>query len=81
MNLPDFKAIDKEFYFDGELGAIYSTGRTLFRVWAPLAEQVFLRLYRTPSESKPYDCIPMEKSGGVWCAEVSGDLHGIFYTY
>lgn len=81
MNLPDFKAVDKEFRFDGELGAIYSTGRTLFRVWAPLAEQVFLRLYRTPSEPKPYDCIPMQKNGGVWCAEVSGNLHGVFYTY
>lgn len=81
MNLPDFNAIDKEYSYNGELGAIYSTGRTLFRVWAPLAQQVFLRLYRTPSEAKPYDRVAMVKNGGVWCIAISGDLHGVFYTY
>ena len=40
----DFNEIDRKYYFGGELGAVLSGDRTLFSVWAPLAEAVELRL-------------------------------------
>lgn len=81
MKLPDFNAVDKEFYYEGELGSHWTEEKTTFRVWSPLAEEAFLLLYRTPSDRKPFARTAMTKTGGVWSAEVSGNLHGVFYTY
>ncbi|MBR3675074.1 MAG: hypothetical protein IKN69_02920, partial [Bacilli bacterium] len=39
-----FKGFDEAYYFDGELGAIYRRTETTFRLWAPLASKVVLRL-------------------------------------
>ncbi|WP_222118332.1 hypothetical protein, partial [Corynebacterium propinquum] len=30
-------AFDDEFYYDGELGAVYTADHTVFKVWAPAA--------------------------------------------
>lgn len=79
--LHDFRAVDREFAYDGSLGAIYSSECTEFRVWSPTAERVILRLYRGASDQFPFSQIEMQAKGGVWSAAVPGDLHGIFYTY
>ena len=36
----------KEYLFD-DLGAVYSSDETGFRLWAPVADEVFLCLYKT----------------------------------
>ena len=33
-----FTHIDEKYGYDGELGAIYSSGKTEFKVWAPEAQ-------------------------------------------
>ncbi len=80
-NIPDYNSIDREFYYDGQLGAVYSPEFTEFRVWSPLARKIVLNLYKTASSAKPFSSVGMTQSGGVWSAEISGDLHGVYYAY
>ena len=84
-------ALDAEYAYDGELGAIYSPQATTFKVWAPLATDVELNLYATGSDkeqgAEDLGCYTMEKlmdSGswtGVWTYTVSGDIKNTYYTY
>lgn len=74
--------------YDGnDLGFTYTPEYTTFKVWAPSAEQVLLKLYTTGSfyeegaqvlgiKQMLYDA-----STGVWSATVDGDLNKIYYTY
>jgi pullulanase, type I len=81
------KEFDEEFYYDGnDLGANYSKEKTVFKVWAPTAEEVSLNLYNKGSEEeKASYCMETfsmkltEK--GVWMVKVEGDLNGTYYTY
>ena len=43
--MPDFDLIDREYAYDGELGALYSKAQTTFRVWSPTAQRAVLKLY------------------------------------
>ena len=43
-------AVDAEYAYDGELGALYSPDATTFKVWAPLATEVKLNRYATGSD-------------------------------
>ncbi|MCH5160717.1 MAG: hypothetical protein J1G04_01685 [Clostridiales bacterium] len=70
-----------------EYGAIYSKEKTVFRVWAPFAASVDVKLY---SRGSGGDLISTShaikrfvdgKFGGVWELTVSGDLNGTYYTY
>lgn len=81
---------DDEYYYDGELGAIYTKEETTFKVWSPVSSKILLRLYNsgTPtSVSKAlgddtyteYEMTKMDK--GVFTHSVDGDLHGTYYTY
>lgn len=84
-------ALDTEYAYDGELGAIYSPESTTFKVWAPLAEEVKLNRYATGSDdedgAEDLGTIEMEQLmeggdwTGVWTATVSGDLVNTYYTY
>ena len=77
----DFKETDREYYYDGPLGAEYSREKTVFRVWAPYAEDAVLKLYPDCVTWDPSQVCHMTKNGGVWEAEVKGDLHGVYYSY
>ncbi|GIM30129.1 hypothetical protein CPJCM30710_27950 [Clostridium polyendosporum] len=75
----DFKNI---YHFSGELGALYSKKKTIFRVWSPTATKVSLKLYSQGSGNNLLDTVPMTKGDrGVWSVEKNGDLVGKFYTY
>ena len=77
-----FDELDERFYYDGQLGAIYSKEETIFRVWSPLARSVKLNLYSkciSNSKKAEYDMKLME--GGVWECTVEGDNKNVFYTY
>lgn len=78
--MTDFERLDREYAYDGELGAIYSPEGTTFRLWSPLAECVTLNLYKS-GDTKPYSQAEMNRTGGVWSAYISGDIDGIYYTY
>ncbi len=79
--IPDFDLIDREYAYDGELGALYSQAQTTFRVWSPMADGASVKLYHSAKSFSPYSVAEMQKNGGVWEVTVPGDLHGIFYTY
>ena len=69
-------------YTGGDLGALWSPGCTRFRVWAPTASAVRLRLYPDGSGSAPIGEYPMTPgSEGTWTLSLDGDLHGVYYTY
>ncbi|ACL70702.1 pullulanase, type I [Halothermothrix orenii H 168] len=76
------EAIDKAFAYDGELGALYKPEATTFKLWAPLATEVKLKLFKEGNDQKPYKIVPMNKGDkGVWSVTVAGDLLGEFYQY
>ena len=87
----DFNAI---YAYDGDLGAIYSEGSTTFKLWAPISESVTLNLYTLGHKATQtdYDSVPGTNTAyethdlsyttkGVWEVTVSGDLHGVYYTF
>ena len=71
-------------YSGTDLGAVWSSGSTFFRLWAPTARSVSVKLYESGTEGI-HDLIrtvPMAKDvQGTWIAVIEGDLHGIYYTY
>lgn len=79
------EAFEKEYTYQGDdLGAVWSEKTTAFRVWAPTADKVVLRLYRTgnPDADDLIEQIAMKKDiKGTWIAEKNGDLQGVYYTY
>ncbi len=72
--------LDEAYYYDGELGAIYTKSKTIFKVWSPVSSKIELRVYEngTPTSvdatigSDEYTFYTMEK--GVFSVEVNGDL-------
>lgn len=69
-----------------DFGAMYSKEETVFRVWAPFAEQVEICLYHTGTEEEEGAgfiekrfMIQIEK--GLWQCTVPGDWDGTYYTY
>lgn len=74
------KEFDEKFYYDGPLGNIYGKEGTTFKVWAPTATSVKLKLY-TPDEEE-YVTLQMSRGEkGVWSIHVKGDLDRYCYTY
>ena len=70
-----------EYLFD-DLGAVYSSDETGFRLWAPVADEVFLCLYKTGDGDDLIKRVRMEKSeGGTWFSLQTGDLDKTYYTY
>lgn len=75
---------DTYTYEGNDLGADWSAEKTVFKLWAPTAENASVRLYES-GDAQAEDLIgeyPMifgEK--GVWSVEISGDLKGTYYTY
>lgn len=76
----DFTLADKQVYF-GELGAVCSPERTVFRVWQPFAASAVVRLYTGSSGNMPIEVLPMKRRGSVFECTKSGDCAGLFYTF
>lgn len=83
-----------QYAYDGTLGTIYSNSETTFKLWAPLSSEVTLNLYDKGHKASqtdydgvagtdtPYETHTLTKMDkGVWEVTVSGDLHGVYYTY
>ena len=69
------------------LGATYSSSSTTFKVWAPEAQSVQVRLYTTGTDSesgaKVIDTKTMtyNSTNGMWSLTLSGDHKDQYYTY
>ena len=80
------KNLDR-FFYEGNLGALYTPERTEFRIWSPIALSVKLCLYKTGSDSEAgagvIGTYNMVKDGatGVWSYTSEGDMNGVYYTY
>ncbi|WP_077214290.1 type I pullulanase [Bacillus dakarensis] len=71
---------DQKFYYDGDLGVSYDKDKTVFKLWAPTATGVKLKLYSP--ELKELDPVEMRLADrGVWIVEVEGDLEYFRYSY
>ncbi len=71
-------------YTGDDLGATYTKEKTAFRVWAPTADAVAVRLYKsgTAGTDDLLEEIPMTADvNGTWVAEKTGNINGIYYTY
>ena len=79
------EVFEKKYTYPGhDLGASWTKEKTTFRVWAPTAISVKVRLYRGGVHGSDdligqLDMTPGEK--GTWVAEKAGDLRGVYYTY
>lgn len=74
-------------YEDNNLGINYNNRRTFFRVWAPTAANMTVKLYDTGTTkdfggSNIGRYYHMSYTGhGLWTLVISGDLVGKYYTY
>lgn len=70
------------FYPGEDLGASWKESETVFRLWAPTAEAVALRLYDSGDYGAPIGEYSMIRGkNGVWEITREGDLDGVYYTY
>ena len=79
------KRFSEEFTYTGDdLGATWSKKKTLFKLWAPTAEDVRIALYSsgTAGTDDLIKTVSMDRGNeGIWTAEVAGDCNGVYYTY
>ena len=76
------QAFNDKYYYDGQLGAIYTSQSTTFRVWSPVATKILLNLYNDGYNGASYNTVEMSSGEkGTFETTVSGDLEGKYYTY
>ena len=79
------------YYYEGQLGAIYSSSETTFRVWSPVSSKIILKIYEngtpesvstTLGSDVTFKEIELEKKEkGVFETTIVNDLEGKYYTY
>lgn len=76
------REFEKKFRYDGkDLGAVCKGEKTVFKVWSPLADQIWLRLYRDGEEEPCETRKMLPGENGVWKQEFPANLHGVYYDY
>ncbi|MGN1456854.1 MAG: type I pullulanase [Acutalibacteraceae bacterium] len=79
-------SLDSQAYSGNDLGAVYTKNSTTFKVWAPTASRVAVKLYTTGSPEEEgamsLSTTTMTKgSNGVWSVTLAGDKKNLYYTY
>src|SRR5205085_1319289 len=73
---------DYPVYYGKDLGVTYTPGETVFKVWAPKASEVLLRLYESGQDGEPVEISGMKLApGGVWAASVKREVKNLYYTF
>jgi pullulanase len=73
---------DYPIYSGSDLGVYYSPATTVFKVWAPKASEVKLRLFDAGDGGEPVSVINMEKGeNGTWASAVAKDIKNKYYTF
>lgn len=76
------REFNERYRYDGkDLGAVCRDGRTVFKVWSPLAERVELLLYRSGTSRAWFRRELRACDRGVWKLELPVSLHGMYYDY
>ena len=73
-------------YAGNDLGAVWRSSATAFRLWAPTACSAALHRFATGTDTEPeaadLGTLAMQRSeGGTWYLELAGDLAGQYYQY
>ena len=78
----DSAAFKERFTYDGDdLGAVLTETGTQFKVWAPTASRVQLKLYEAGDGGEAFETLDMVRGEqGVWSAETATGA-GTYYTY
>ncbi|WP_071393798.1 type I pullulanase [Bacillus tuaregi] len=74
------RAFDEAFYYDGTLGAAYHSEYTVFKLWAPTATGVKIKLNTADKSSQEMMDLQREDKG-VWTITVHQNLENYLYTY
>jgi len=68
--------------YNGELGVFYDNDKTLFKAWAPSAQEVRVSIYNEGLGGEAIEVKNMYYTEqGVWELEIEKDLKGKFYTF
>jgi pullulanase len=83
LETPTYESYDDYPVYEGEdLGLTYTPEQSTFKVWSPAAEAMQLKFYGSGQEGEATETIDMERAEqGVWVAEVSRNLEGMYYTF
>ena len=88
ITMPDWYStedFESQFTYEGnDLGSTWTKEATTFRVWAPTADAVSVKLYKggTAGNNNLIEKVEMKADvNGTWVATKEGDLNGVFYTY
>ena len=77
---PDFK--NYPVYTGNDLGLTYSIEKSAFRIWAPTADEVYLKLYSNADHNLFIELYSMKKDkNGTCVTELTGDRKGLFYAF
>lgn len=92
-NLYDTQMFADAFTYNGTLGVTLSSNQTIFRLWAPLSQNVTLNLYHqghplyndlgvSSEEKTPYATHELTAiESGAWEVILDENLHETYYTY
>lgn len=79
-NVVNFPEFDEMFAYDGDLGAFYTKEATTFKLWAPLATNVILKIENDSSNGFDEYVVPRGEKG-VYCLTLNKDLYKKKYSY
>lgn len=69
-------------YTGKDLGLTYSPLQSKFRLWAPTASRVQLKLYQQAQGGTPLQNIYLTKAQkGTWTTSIAGNHVGVYYTF
>jgi pullulanase len=73
---------DYPVYTGRDLGVNYSPQKTVFKVWAPMASEVKLRLYTEGKGGNVIRTVDLDKAEhGVWQTTIRHDIKNQYYTF
>ncbi len=72
----------ENYTYDGtDLGATIENNKTIFKVWAPTAQKVLLKLFQNGQDGEAFKTVEMQREDkGIWQASTK-EGHGTYYTY
>lgn len=78
----DSSGFQEKYHCDMPLGAFCGGQETIFRLWAPTAQTVTLRLYRAGTGGEPLESLPLVRGNrGLWTYTTVKNLDGTYYDY
>lgn len=76
------REFEEQYHYEGELGALYTSEKTQFRIHAPEADEVRMNLYEKYTDSQASKVIVMmPEPRGVFSLTLEGDCKNTAYTY